>query len=423
MLWSPEQQRALDAVGRWLAAGGEQPFLLAGCAGTGKTTLARHIGDSAGGTVRYCAFTGKAAHVLQRKGCSGAQTIHSLIYLRRDGVDSAVAALEKEISLARDSLDEARVNAPAAVPRLEEEIAQRERDLADVRARLGNDGRKVRFALNPMSEARFAKLLIVDEGSMLDQRMAEDLLSFGVPILVLYDPAQLPPVKGAGYLTRRRPDVFLEEVHRQARESSILRIATAVRHGARLEPGRHGDDLEIIARGALSKDEVFDRVRRADQLLVGTNAMRRANNSSFRRRVGRGDTPYPVSGDKVICLRNDREVGLLNGSLWRVHDAHVHEQERRIAMTISSEDDLELRGIDVLAHTCHFDGTEEKIAWYERTEAQEFTYGYAITVHKSQGSQWDDVVLLDESRVFGADATKWLYTGITRAAKRLTILL
>jgi exodeoxyribonuclease-5 len=83
MQWSPQQDAALTAVSRWLKAGDRQVFRLFGYAGTGKTTLAKHVAESADGGVAFAAFTGKAAHVMRGKGCFGASTIHSLIYRSR----------------------------------------------------------------------------------------------------------------------------------------------------------------------------------------------------------------------------------------------------------------------------------------------------------------------------------------------------
>jgi len=113
----------------------------------------------------------------------------------------------------------------------------------------------------------------------------------------------------------------------------------------------------------------------------------------------------------------------LNGSLWRVHQSVTDLPSMRVMMVVSSEEDTSLHGIEVEAHAHHFLGRETELKWYEKREADEFTYGYALTVHKSQGSQWDDVVLIDESWVFRQDRSKWLYTGITRAAEKLLVVL
>ena len=76
----------------------------------------------------------------------------------------------------------------------------------------------------------------------------------------------------------------------------------------------------------------------------------------------------------------------------------------------------------VAVHRAFFEGREADLPFPIRRESDEFDYGYALTVHKSQGSQWDDVVLFDESRAFREHRARWLYTGVTRAAQRLTLV-
>src|SRR4029079_19254726 len=144
-VFTPHQDAALTAAANWLkgARGRASIFRLFGYAGTGKTTLAKHIAAGVDGKVLFAAFTGKAAMVMRHKGCERASTIHSLIYRPLDS-DSEVPSFELWD------------NAPA-----------------------GN-----------------AKLIVIDECSMVDAELGRDLLSFGVPLLVLGDPAQLPPVQG-----------------------------------------------------------------------------------------------------------------------------------------------------------------------------------------------------------------------------------
>ena len=69
-----------------------------------------------------------------------------------------------------------------------------------------------------------------------------------------------------------------------------------------------------------------------------------------------------------------------------------------------------------------FEGVEADLPYATRRESDEFDYGYALTVHKAQGLQWDSVVLFDESRAFREHRARWLYTGLTRAARRLTLV-
>src|SRR3954468_3174583 len=184
--FTPHQDSALKAVADWLKAkpgrGGTPPvFRLFGYAGTGKTTLARHIADGVDGEVKFAAFTGKAASVMRSKGCDKASTIHSLIYRAR----------------------ESGVEEPS-------------------------------FELWDEAPASKAKLIIIDECSMVDAELARDLTSFDVPLLVLGDPAQLPPIQGGGFFPDAPPDAMLTEVHRQAENDPIVRLSMDVRAGRRL---------------------------------------------------------------------------------------------------------------------------------------------------------------------------------------------
>ena len=211
MQWSPQQEAALAAVARWLKAGEPQVFRLFGYAGTGKTTLAKHIAEGTDGGVVFAAYTGKAAHVMRTKGCVGASTIHSLIYRSR-----------------------------------------------------GEDENGPTFALNDDSEAGKAALIVIDECSMVDEEIGRDLLSFGKPVLVLGDPAQLPPVAGGGFFTAAEPDIMLTEVHRQAAENPIIRMSMTVRDGGALEEGAYGDS-RVVGRQNIDHEDILA----ADQVLVG----------------------------------------------------------------------------------------------------------------------------------------------------------
>src|SRR4051812_26898894 len=163
-VFTPHQDAALKAVAAWLKAkpgkgSTPQTFRLFGYAGTGKTTLARHLAESVAGKVLYAAFTGKAAQVMRSKGCRGASTIHSLIYKARESGEETP-----------------------------------------------------NFELWDDAPAASAKLIVIDECSMVDAELGGDLLSFDVPLLVLGDPAQLPPIQGGGFFTEARPDIMLTEV-------------------------------------------------------------------------------------------------------------------------------------------------------------------------------------------------------------------
>jgi ATP-dependent exoDNAse (exonuclease V) alpha subunit len=363
MQWSPQQEQALSQVAGWLKSGDRQVFRLFGYAGTGKTTLARHIANNASGDVAFAAYTGKAAHVMRAKGCHGAGTIHSLIYRPR-----------------------------------------------------GEDENGPTFVLNNDSAAGKATLVIIDECSMVDDEIGRDLLSFGTPVLVLGDPAQLPPVAGGGFFTEGEPDVMLTEVHRQAADDPIIRLSMIVREGGRLEQGSYGNS-RVVGRDEIDQDEVL----RADQVLVGRNVTRRNYNARIRELLAR-EGRVPVAGDVLVCLRNDRRRGLLNGSLWQVNRTR-QPRKGLLRYTLSpGEGDFGRRSTLVSINPAFFDATANALTSAERRRSDEFDFGYVLTVHKAQGSQWDDVILFDESYAFRENRDRWLYTGITRAVERVTVV-
>ena len=362
MKWSNQQDDALKQVASWLKRGDTQVFRLFGYAGTGKTTLARHLAEQQDGDVVFAAFTGKAAHVLRQKGCLGASTLHSLIYRPRGGDEEGPS-----------------------------------------------------FALNPESNAANAALIVIDECSMVDEELGKDLLSFGCPVLVLGDPAQLPPVSGGGYFTEHQPDVMLTDVHRQAADNPIIRLSMIVRDGGELNFGDYGQS-RIITRRQIDAETILA----ADQVLVGRNKTRTLYNHRIRELKGfRG--PTPSSGDKLVCLRNDKTKGLLNGGLWSVKRLRS-PKSGLTRLDVTPEDDMTGRTVTVSVHPALFTDEAATLSPSIKRRADAFDYGYAMTVHKSQGSQWPMVVLFDESWAFKEHQQRWLYTGLTRAAERLILV-
>jgi len=364
--FSPQQSAALDDVAAWLKSDADkkQIYRLFGYAGTGKTTLARHLAEGLDGNVVYAAFTGKAALMMEKNGCHGATTIHRLIY-----------------TPVRDA-----------------------------------DG-KVMFKLNHRSEASDAALIVLDECSMVDKKLAHDLMSFKTPILALGDPAQLPPVDGAGFFTEAEPDVMLTEVHRQAEDSPVLRLATAVREGQPLVYGSYGDS-KVVPDGSLNMEEILE----ADQLLVGRNISRHHLNSEIRDYLG-FEAEKPVCGDRLVCLRNDYAIDVFNGGMFEVvSDPKLSKFTKTYRMQVISEDFPDEPAFPIKVKPEFFKAEELRLSKKELARTHQFTFGYALTTHKAQGSQWNNVVIDDESWVFRDDARRWLYTAITRARERVTVV-
>lgn len=410
MKFSPQQDAALKQVDDWLKHGDQQVFRFFGYAGTGKTTLARHLAEGIEGGVIFAAYTGKAAHVLRSKGCENACTIHSLIYHSRDKSRVKLVELEHELEMLIVELEKANMKAEYI-----EEHPKVRRLRVDIQTESVNSEQPF-FVLNTDSVIRKAALVIIDECSMVDERMGQDLLSFKVPVLVLGDPAQLPPVGGAGFFTENvKPDIMLTDIHRQAGESPIIRMATETRNQIALTVGDYGDNCIVHPEGTkLDTDTMLS----FDQILVGKNKTRRRTNMKIRKLKGIEDQ-YPVIGDRLVCLRNNNELGLLNGAIFEVSDV-TDNMDQKVFMSIHPEDSM--ASIEIAAHEHHFLGKEENLQWYEKREAQEFAYGYGLTCHKAQGSQWRSVCVFDESSCFRTDRWRWLYTAITRAADNVTVV-
>ena len=408
MEFSNKQLQAIEAIKQWYHYSSNQTFYLAGYAGSGKTTLAKYIAEELGGDVAYAAFTGKAASVLRSKGCEGASTIHSLIYHSREKSQEYLQKLQDDLDKLRAELkDEG----------LSDDDIEFHPKVANLQLLLDKEAENALepyFILNEDSEARHKDLIIIDECSMVDGEMGTDLCYFQTPILVLGDPAQLPPINGQGYFTNREPDFMLDEVHRQAEGNPIIHLATQVRRGERLIPDQYGSSV-VLPRGSKLENE---RKLAFDQIIVGKNTTRRAMNNHIRSLLG-FDDKYPIVGDKLVCLKNHGELGLLNGALYHVMDV-TGVLDNKIHMAIRPDE--EVASFQVAAWEHYFFGTEKEIKFFEIKDAQRFDYGYALTCHKSQGSQWNDVCVFDESWVFREDREKWLYTAITRAAESVTII-
>jgi exodeoxyribonuclease V len=416
--FAPQQQAAIAAVADWYTDPDSQVFRLFGHAGTGKTTLARHIVQELGVNALYAAFTGKAAYVLRQKGCWTASTIHSLIYSPQEKV--------------RKKLHDLRAAWHAATDPIEQAVLERAITVETERLHTPD------FILREDSPLSVAPLLVLDEVSMVGTRIAADLLSFGTKLLVLGDPAQLPPVEGGGYFINAPADHLLTDVHRSALDSPVTRLATSVRQSPPGDRtlGMPGMDGNSGRCNSISREELAG----FDQVLVGTNKTRWQAIHLLRQLHGLR-SPTPIAGDRIIGLANSVEANVFNGQQFTVVEQLPATGEDRIRLVV--QDDAGDRRL-LTCWTAGFTGFEgEKAAKREgRGSVAAATYAQAITVHKSQGSQWDNVLVVDESHVFAraeaAEATqaghpnpaaaghtagqRWLYTAITRAAQKVVVI-
>ncbi len=388
---SAEQTRACTSILGWYRSSSKSKpyFFLTGPAGSGKTQLTKSVLESIRGTVLCVGPTGKSALVMTQRTGLPAQTIHSLIYkpTGTGGNKEAVGRIQTELVSVGENSDRGRV--------LSKEL---QKLLSDV---------KPLFTLNLDSALRQASLLVVDECSMVPEPIIQDLLSFGVPILVQGDPFQLAPVMAKSFFKTNEADFALTEIHRQALDSPIIRLATLARQGKPLPLGQYGEDCLV------TNDVSAEQAMSHEQIIVGKNSTRHATNKKVRSILGR-KSEFPEVGDKLMCLHNNAKAGLMNGAKFITTSFDDISQSKCIIGV--KGDDINTRFV---AHKEYF--LEKKPDPWHASTAESFTYSYACTAHKMQGDQASSVYVVDQSRCFPGQEKQWLYTAITRATERITI--
>lgn len=387
MLLTNEQKNVLVAMVDWLRGGKKQFLTVGGFAGTGKTTLTAQFRSVLhkllpSTQVAFCAYTGKASRVLQNAlQQSGAvfegdsvSTIHSLIY----------APITSGISVTGWRL----------------------------------------------KEAVYTDVIVVDEASMVDKKIWTDLLSFGKPVLAVGDHGQLPPIDGQFNLMNN-PELRLETIHRQAEDNPIIHLSLLARKEGVIPVGRFGPGVRKLDRyDSSSASEVEECLRGYSSellILAGYNQSRLKLNQTVRAFMDM-DGEKPKVGDCVICLRNNWEKGIYNGMTGNLSrlipvqngGGDVDWYEAEIGL-----DDGEVYAGKISAHQF---GEPSTLSSYHNLKGKAlgdlWDFGYALTVHKAQGSQSPKVLLFEErnKHMSDDDWRRWLYTGVTRAEKELTIV-
>ena len=370
-----------------------EPYtVIAGYAGTGKSTLINFIiaalEVNPEDEVAYITFTGKASEVLREKGCPNAMTAHKLLYYSKQMPNG-----------------------------------------------------KFFYRPRPSLEKDY-KVIVVDEVSMFPKDMWDLLLTHGIYVIACGDPFQIPPIdKNQDNGILNNPHIFLDEVMRQAKESDIICLSMDIREGKKINPFK-GNDTQVFNKKDLCDGMYFW----ADQILVSTNKSRHDINSYIRDDLGRGFEPE--INDKVICLRNCWDTlsekqcdPLINGSIGTISAMHMESIDYIImgqkvtapvlvTDLITSNDEYKNLHIDYTALTTgekFFNPRQEYIIRKNKQNYElpiEFNFGYAITGHRAQGSQWNKVLVLEESFPFDRiEHARWLYTTVTRAAEKLTLIL
>jgi exodeoxyribonuclease-5 len=370
----------------WNTDANREPFItVGGFAGTGKTTVIAEfrtqlakLSDST--KIAFCSYTGKAARVLQNrlktheslKITDSVGTIHSLMYSPiEDDKTQEIVGWEKRKEIKAD-------------------------------------------------------LIVIDEASMVDEFIWNDLLSYGIPIVAVGDHGQLPPVRGSFNLMEN-PQVKLEKIHRQSEGNPIIMVSLIARTEGKIDIGRYGDKVRKVNRYDPEAREqigtILDSYTADTMILCGYNTTRVDLNKYIRKQRG-FETDIPKSRDRIICLRNNHTAQIYNGMLGTVEKVDMRSDGNYFIEANLDGEDYPYRG-DILAEQFHATAgmnftKDRKITM----KFDLFDFGYALTVHKAQGSQARRVILFEErfSKMSDDEWRRWLYTGVTRAEEELIIV-
>ena len=387
MILTNKQEQGLKiAVDRYKNK--EKYCVIAGYAGVGKSTLIKFITAALNldeEDIVYTSFTGKATQVLLKKGNKNISTLHKLLYTWRP---------------------------------------------------LPNGG----YLKLPVEHIPY-KIVVVDEVSMVPKSLIQDLLKYDCYVIFCGDPYQLPQIsKEDAHTLLDNPHIFLDEVMRQAAESEIIRLSMDIRNQKPLSRNL-GNEAMVLDKNELNTG----MLTWADQVICAKNETRFSLNMQIKEILGKGTAP--AEGDKVICLRNywetlsDTKFPLVNGTIGyvsNIYESYIQYPSSLGGLKVpylgvnfaSDSDDLFKIDIDKTKLVEEKNIIDWKTSYrinksnrYKGTLPLEFAYGYAITCHKAQGSEWDKVLVIEENFPFAAEEhSRWLYTAVTRASEKLVVI-
>jgi exodeoxyribonuclease V len=403
---NPQQMAAVNKVGAWFSKRPTEPFLLAGVAGSGKTTLAESALIKCGlepESILLCAPTGKAARVLASKTGRETMTVHSAIYaVKKTQIDKLRAALTEQLDT-QEVLNKKNSQTTEALAELEsvnKSIADLEYEIKV--ALHESDGPSFSFS----DKSAGAKIMLIDEASMLGQQTIDDLEKVPVPKMYIFDPFQLPPIKQKWGLEGVEPDVFLTQIMRQGEGSGVATAAGDIREGRELQS--YGKEFRILPRGTITIEQYAQDY---DLILTGTNALRQEINDKIRKYLG--FPKEPMVGDKLVALSNNRETGINNGEILfitKIHGFYPSVKPRSVRMDLVDAYGTEYTRVQAYLPAFY----NQSLSAGAPIGMMCFTYGYCLTVHKSQGSEAKKVCVLDSWK--GDNYERWLYTAVTRAS-------
>ena len=359
MEYTKGQRLAMKEIIEWLGTD-SKVFRLAGLSGTGKTFVLSEIYRlfNKPEDIVFLAPTGRAAANLSMRGVP-AVTIHSFIY----NLDQTSQA-------------------------------------------------KLKFDLKE-SIPENVSIIVVDESSMLTIDMYNDILSFGKKTIFCGDPGQLPAI-GVDSHCLRNADITLTEIVRQAKDNPIVSLAVGLYNGERLKYGTFGGSVAIGSRDGVG----IGTMLRADQIIVATNQERQRINKLIRDYHKRFD-PIPEPGDKLVCTRNiwNTTVGgvpIINGMIGYCEKIRMRSLDTAL---IQFRPEHTTESVVLEMDCLPFIGRHRKVM----TDLAQFDFGNAITLHKAQGSEWNNVLVVRDTVLPKVPEKVWLYTAMTRAKEKLVL--
>ena len=383
MKFSQKQQEVFDEIMHFFLESQEMVYIFSGVAGSGKSTIINEINNlltkEYHKSVAVVTLTGKAVSTLKGKGIGCARTIHSYMY--------------------EPLLDE-NENLIGFEPTDPNELLE--------------------------------DYIIIDEGSMVNEEIFEDLFNLGKKLLIVGDVNQLPPISKTEFNIMDESNFRLEEIHRLAEDNPIIQLSQHILSADSLPRHFASEHIKFIQRNKMRED-LMTHHEDYEIILCGTNKTRQMLNKTVRRIKGNVGH-LPVDGERVICLRNDKSQGIFNGEMFNVHSRRPYDYKikgvsQELSQYIMKGDTGFYSSVVVHDDVWGSDDVYMKYIFEKDHEGESkkrmlnlFDFGEAVTVWKSQGSEYKNLMFVDEDVSFFVDRSKFRYTGVTRSKDVITIV-
>jgi exodeoxyribonuclease-5 len=275
-------------------------------------------------------------------------------------------------------------------------------------------------------------LIIIDEASMISKEIWKDLLYYEIPIIVFGDHGQLPPIDD-NFNLLEKPDYILTQIHRQALNSPIIKLSSFIRKEGYIPFGKYSNEVFKLSWRQPQCQQIWNNINYSDDdliVLCAFNKTRSILNDEIRTKLSFSQKqPYP--DEKVVCLMNNHDQGIMNGQIGKVVWAMPAQYNDAYRLTINIggkfyECNIAKQCFGEVQYSLHDYKRKNNLLRNKkaRSSLDFFDYGYVISVHKSQGSEWSRVVLFEQRTSKWDDEyyKKWLYTAVTRAKQKLFII-